>query len=98
MTRHGHLGLIYNVERLNELPAGTIVRAHRGVGLAGGPAAGDGTPANPWRTGPDQTVHCILVRQPDGWYGAFPNDGQPIQPDLVVPCTVLLLAPVGTPV
>lgn len=32
--------------------------------------------------------HCVLVRQPSGWYGAW-DDDIPIQPGLVIPCTVL---------
>lgn len=65
MTRR----LVYTTERLDELPVGAVVQAHRRVsGLPG--------------------EVQIIVRQPDGWFGAWAWQYE-IDPALVIPCTVL---------
>jgi hypothetical protein len=63
------LNLVYTEDRLDELPVGTIVYAHRRLSLY--PGSVD-----------------VLVRQPNGWFGAWGWE-MAVDPEDIVPCTVV---------
>ena len=64
--------LIYRTEKLDELPVGAIVYAHRRLSVY--PGSFD-----------------VLVRQPNGWFGAWGWEVA-VDPEDIVPCTVVALA------